>query len=293
MTGFLTRRAWAAFLAVAFVAMLVPTAALADSSLAAIKQRGTIKIGVKFDNPGFGYLDPKGGSEPVGFEIDLAREIAKRLLGDPKKVQFTQVISSNRIPQVQNGDIDMFLATATITPARLEQINFSNVYYMAGQSLLVKKAAAIAKYQDLAGKSVCTAKGSTPEVTIKKLVPSATVDTFDGYAPCLQAVLQGRDDAITTDNTILLGFADQYPKDLKMVGGLFTYEPYGAGIAKGNYTLTKAVNDALAAIGNDGTFAKIHEKWLHEPPPANWKSWYGMSAPKAGELFANQAAEKK
>ena len=293
MTGFLTRRAWAAFLAVAFVAMLVPTAALADSSLAAIKQRGTIKIGVKFDNPGFGYLDPKGGSEPVGFEIDLAREIAKRLLGDPKKVQFTQVISSNRIPQVQNGDIDMFLATATITPARLEQINFSNVYYMAGQSLLVKKAAAIAKYQDLAGKSVCTAKGSTPEVTIKKLVPTATVDTFDGYAPCLQAVLQGRDDAITTDNTILLGFADQYPKDLKMVGGLFTYEPYGAGIAKGNDTLTKAVNDALAAIGNDGTFAKIHEKWLHEPPPANWKSWYGMSAPKAGELFANQAAEKK
>lgn len=287
----LSRRSWAALFAVAFVATLVPTAALADSSLAAIKSRGTIKIGVKYDNPGFGYLTP-GQSEPQGFEIDLAHEITKRLLGDPNKVQFTQVLSANRIPQVQNGDIDMFIATATITPPRLEQINFSNVYYSAGQSLLVKSSSPIKSYKDLGGKSVCTAKGSTPEQTIHKLVPTAEVQTFDGYAPCYQALLAGRTDAITTDNTILLGFYDQDPKNLKMVGGLFTFEPYGIGIAKGNDSLTKAVNDALAAIGKDGTFAKIHEKWLHEPLPRNWKSWYGMSAVKAGEEFANQPARK-
>ena len=291
MSNVITRRSYLALTAGAAAATLLPLAAFADSSLAAVKQRGVLKIGVKYDNPGFGYLKP-GESEPTGFEIDLAHEIAKRILGDPNKVQFTQVITSNRIPMVQNGDIDMFIATATITPDRMKQIAFSNVYYSAGQSLLVKTDSPIKSYHDLGGKTVCTAKGSTPEQTIKKLVPTVQVQTFDGYTPCYQALLEGRTDAITTDNTILVGFHDQNPKDLKLVGGLFTFEPYGIGIAKGNDTLLKAVNDALASIGNDGTFAKIHQKWLHEPLPSNWKTWYTMPTEKAAEEFANQPARK-
>jgi putative glutamine transport system substrate-binding protein len=287
----ISRRSYLALAGSAAAATLIPVAAFADSSLAAVKQRGSLKIGVKYDNPGFGYLKA-GESEPTGFEIDLAHEITKRILGDPSKVQFTQVITSNRIPMVQNGDIDMFIATATITPDRLKQIAFSNVYYSAGQSLLVKMNSPIKSYQDLAGKTVCTAKGSTPEQTIHKVAPNADVQTFDGYTPCYQALLDGRADAITTDNTILIGFRNQNPKDLKMVGGLFTFEPYGIGIAKGNDTLLKAVNDALVSIGNDGTFAKIHQKWLNEPLPSNWKTWYGMSAEKAGDDFANQPARK-
>lgn len=287
MKNALTRRSYLALAGGAAAATLIPTAAFADSSLAAIKQRGVLKIGVKYDNPGFGYLKA-GDSEPTGFEIDLAHEITKRILGDPKKVQFAQVITSNRIPMVQNGDIDMFIATATITKPRMEQIAFSNVYYSAGQSLLVKSDSPIKSYHDLGGKNVCTAKGSTPEQTIHMLVPTANVQTFDGYTPCYQALLDGRTDAITTDNTILVGFHNQNPTQVKMVGGLFTFEPYGIGIAKGNDTLIKAVNDALVSIGNDGTFGKIHEKWLHEPLPSNWKSWYTMSADKAADQFANQ-----
>ena len=286
-----TRRSYLALVGGATAATLVPAAVFADSSLAAVKQRGSLKIGVKYDNPGFGYLTA-GSTEPTGFEIDLAHEITKRILGDASKVQFTQVITSNRIPMVQNGDIDMFIATATITPPRLQQIAFSNVYYSAGQSLLVKSSSTIKSYQDLGGKSVCTAKGSTPEQTIHKLVPTAQVQTFDGYTPCYQALLDGRTDAITTDNTILVGFRNQNPKELKMVGGLFTFEPYGIGIAKGNDTLLKAVNDALVSIGNDGTFAKIHQKWLNEPLPSNWKTWYTEPAEKAAEEFANQPARK-
>jgi len=287
----MNRRTYLALAGSAAAATLIPVGAFADSSLAAVKARGSLKIGVKYDNPGFGYLKA-GESEPTGFEIDLAHEITKRIMGDPGKVQFTQVISSNRIPLVQNGDIDMFIATATITPDRLKQIAFSNVYYSAGQSLLVRTNSTIKSYQDLAGKTVCTAKGSTPEQTIHKLVPTADVQTFDGYTPCYQALLDGRTDAITTDNTILVGFRNQDPKDFKMVGGLFTFEPYGIGIAKGNDTLLKAVNDALVSIGNDGTFNKIHQKWLNEPLPANWKTWYGMTAEKAGDEFANQPARK-
>jgi len=290
--GLLSRRGWTALLTLGFLASLAPTAALADSSLAAIKQRGTIKAGVKYDVPSWGYLDPKGGSEPTGFEVDIAREIAKRVLGDPKKITFTQVLSSNRIPMVQNGDIDFFLATATITPTRLQQINMSDEYYKAGQSLLVKTNSSVAKYQDLAGKSVCTAKGSTPETTIKKLVPTANVQTFDGYPECFQALEQGRVDAMTTDDSILISYENQ-AKDLKLVGGNFTFEPYGAGIAKGNDSLTKAINDALKAMGNDGTYAALYQKWIHRAPPADWKSWYGTAADKAGQMWADQAAERK
>ena len=186
MNNGISRRSYLALAGSAAAATLIPVAAFADSSLAAVKARGALKIGVKYDNPGFGYLKA-GESEPTGFEIDLAHEITKRIMGDPSKVQFTQVITSNRIPMVQNGDIDMFIATATITPDRLKQIAFSNVYYSAGESLLVKMNSTIKSYQDLAGKTVCTAKGSTPEQTIHKLVPTAEVQTFDGYTPCYQA----------------------------------------------------------------------------------------------------------
>ena len=285
-------RSWAALLTLAFVAMLAPGVALADNSLAAIKQRGTLKVGVKYDAPNFGYLTP-GAPEPAGFEIDLARELAKRLLGDPKKVQFTQVLTANRIPQVQNGDIDMFIATATITLPRLQQINMSNVYYRAGQSLLVKSNSTVTNYRDLAGKSVCTATGSTPEQTIKGLVPTAKVLSFAGYADCFQALQQGRVDAMTTDDSILIGYEQQDPKNLKLVGGNFTFEPYGIGIANGNSSLSIAVNDALAAIGKDGTYAKIYEKWVHHAPPSDWKSWYGMPAITAGKQYAAQAAQRK
>lgn len=120
----------------------LPTFAADDNSLDAIKKRGTIKIGVKADAPPFGYLDLKT-NQPIGFDVDIARAIAKRVLGDASKVELIIVKSDNRIPLVQNGDIDLFLATATINPDRMKQIDFSDVYYKAGQSLLVKKGSPV------------------------------------------------------------------------------------------------------------------------------------------------------
>jgi len=282
-----TRRALVLALGAAVAFAILPSAARADSSLAAIKSRGVLKVGVKFDSPGWGYLDPKSGSsEPAGFDVDIAHALAKQILGDASKVQFVQVNSSNRIPQVQNGDIDMFIATATITAARMQQINFSNVYFRAGQSLLVnKKNTTITTYKDLAGLSVATAKGSTPEATIKRLVPTANVVTFDGYSDCFQALEQGRVDAFTTDNGILAGFLHQDPDHLKMVGGLFTFEPYGIGIALNNDSLTKAVNDGLAAIGRNGSYAAIYKKYIGDIP-TDWSTWYDMPAKQAADMYA-------
>jgi putative glutamine transport system substrate-binding protein len=279
------RRAALLFLAALLVAVAVPVRAdTSGSTLAAIKARGTIKIGVKYDSPPFGVLDPTTNAVQ-GFDIDVAHALAKAILGDPNKVTFTQVTSANRIPLLENGDIDLFIATATITPARLQQIDFSNVYYVAGESLLVKKTSPVKSYKDLGGKSVCTTSGSTEDTEIRKLAPGATVQTFDSYADCFQALKNGRIDAMTTDNTILVGYQAQDPADLTLVGGLLSFEPYGIGIAKGNDTLKAAVNAGLAAFFKNGDYAKSNQKWLGTPPAPDVKTWFGMDAVKAGDMF--------
>jgi putative glutamine transport system substrate-binding protein len=265
----------------------VPARAADDNSLDAIKKRGTIKIGVKYDSPPFGSLNPQT-NQVTGFDVDIARAIAKKIFGSPDKVELVQVKSDNRIPLVQNGDIDAFVATATITPARMKTIDFSNVYYRAGQSLLVKKSSSVKSYKDLDGKSVCSVQGSTPEQTIRKLVPKANVITFETYPECLTALRGGRVDAVTTDNVILGGYEAQDPSQLELVGGLFTFEPYGIGIRKGNTSLVKAINDALTDLKKSGDYAKLHEKWLKKPLPADFNQWYNMPAATAADQFANQ-----
>jgi putative glutamine transport system substrate-binding protein len=265
----------------------VPSRAADDNSVDAIKKRGTIKIGVKYDAPPFGSLNPQT-NQVSGFDVDIARAIAKKVLGSPDKVELVQVKSDNRIPLVQNGDIDAFVATATITPARMKTIDFSNVYYRAGQSLLVKKGSPVKSYKDLDGKGVCSVQGSTPEQTIRRLVPKANVVTFETYPECLTALRGGRVDAVTTDNVILGGYEAQDPNNLDLVGGLFTFEPYGIGIRKGNASLAKAINDTLADLKKSGEYAKLHQQWLKKPVPGDYDKWYGMPAATAGEQFANQ-----
>src|ERR1700736_6084008 len=265
----------------------LPSRAADDNSVDAIKKRGTIKIGVKYDAPPFGSLNPQT-NQVSGFDVDIARAIAKKVLGSADKVELVQVKSDNRIPLVQNGDIDAFVATATITPARMKTIDFSNVYYRAGQSLLVKKGSPIKSYKDLDGKNVCSVQGSTLEQTIRRLVPKANVTAFETYPECLTALRGGRIDAVTTDNVILGGYEAQDPNNLDLVGGLFTFEPYGIGIHKGNTSLVKAINDTLGELKKSGEYAKIHEKWLKKPLPHDFDQWFNMPAATAADQFANQ-----
>jgi len=275
-----------ALAAAGFTAAL-PTRAADDTTLEAIKKRGVLHVGVKGDAPGFGTIDLVS-NQPVGFEVDLARAIAKRILGSPDKVEFTIVKSDNRIPLVQNGSIDFFLATATITPARMKTIDFSNVYYRAGQSLLVKSGSPIHSYHDLAGKTVCSVQGSTPEQTIRRIEPKANVVTFETYPECLTGLRGGRVDAVTTDNTILQGYEAQDPTNLAIVGGLFTFEPYGAGIKLGNASLQRAINAALEDIKKSGDYDKLHQKWLHGIVPPSVNSAFGMSPEAAAAKWQDQ-----
>src|SRR6266545_5055585 len=209
-----------------------PTAAAAATSfpasshMAKIVQRGKLIAGVKQDQPLFGLLNPRT-NQIEGFDVDIVKEIAKALFnlganGEPypSRLELRGVTSAQRIPLLQEGAVDVIAATMTINDERKQQIDFSDVYYLAGQSLLVRKDSIVTKIQDLdkATSTVCSASGSTSEQNITKFAPSAQKLLSAGYAECVTALQQSRVDAVSTDDIILAGFLDTDP-NLKMVGG--------------------------------------------------------------------------
>lgn len=245
------------------------------TSLEPIRQRGQLIAGVKYDQPLFGYLNPLT-NELEGFDIEIAREVANQIFGDPNAIEFREAISANRIPYLQNGVVDIVAATMTANAERAEQIDFSDVYYVAGQSLLVRTDSDIQSIEDLAGRTVGTARGSTSERNIREHAPEAQVELFDTYADAVQALQANRLDAVTTDDIILYGFQESNPEQLKVVGGQFTQEPYAIGVAKGNEELLNEVNTALRNIKESGRWAEIYQQFIpteEEPelPPQNWQ----------------------
>lgn len=248
------------------------TAFPATSYMAKIVQRGKLIAGVKQDQPLFGLLNPRT-NQIEGFDVDVVKEIAKALFNvkdDPgSKVELRGITSAQRIPLLQEGALDIVAATMTITDERKQQIDFSDVYYLAGQSLLVKKDSTVTKIQDLdkPDKVISSATGSTSEQNITKFAPNAQKLLFAGYAECVTALQQGRADAVSTDDIILAGFLDQDP-NLKMVGGQFTQEPYGLGMAKANAGFTEFVNNELRKMKTDGRWKQIYTKWLGKIGPA-------------------------
>jgi putative glutamine transport system substrate-binding protein len=242
-----------------------PTAFAATSYMSKIVSRGKLIAGVKQDQPLFGNVNPRT-NQIEGFDVDMVKEIAKILFnGDtsPNRIELKPVVSAQRIPFLQEGVVDIIAATMTITEERKQQIDFSDVYYLAGQRLLVKQSTNVAKIQDLdkADKTICSAKGSTSEQNITKFAPSAQKLLFDGYAECVTALQQGRADAVSTDDVILAGFADQNP-DLKLAGDKFTDEPYGLGIAKSSAGFLEFTNGVLRQMKTNGRWKAIYQQWL-------------------------------
>lgn len=233
----------------------------AASSLDAIKERDKLVIGVKFDTKLFGLMNP-ANKEVEGFDIDIAKALAKSILGDETKIELKEVTSKTRIPMLDNNEIDMIVATMTITEERREQVEFSEVYFEAGQSLLVKKGSKITSIDDIAkGTKVLAVKGSTSVDNIKAKAPEATVLEFDNYQDAFSALKAGQGDTLTTDNSILYGMMAQDP-GYEVVGEPFTDEPYGIAIKKGETALVDTVNEALKAIKDNGEYDKIYEQWI-------------------------------
>lgn len=233
--------------------------------LETIQKRGKLIVGVKYDTYLFGYKDP-ADQQVKGFEVDLMKEFAKYLLGDENKVEFREVTSKTRIKLLNAKDVDVVVATMTITEQRKRQIDFTNVYFLAGQSLLVKKGSGIKKLEDLKGKIVSTAKGAVSGRNIKKLVPEVRVEEYENYADALTALKSGKVDAVTTDDSILFGMEQQNP-DLEVVGGQFTKEPYGMGVHKDHRALTDKLNQFLVEVKQNGKYDELYRKWFRREPP--------------------------
>ena len=189
--------------------------------MAQIVSKGTITIGVKYDVPLMGLFDP-ATQKVDGFDIAIAKEIAKDLGLKEDQIKFVEAVTANRIPFLQEDKADLIISTLTIKAERKQQIEFSRPYYVAGQSILVKgDNTTIKTVDDLNGKNVCSQSGSTSEAQIKQKVPGAVMLPLQVTSACVQAMKDGRVDAVSTDDIQLAGFAIA-DKSLKMVGGQFT-----------------------------------------------------------------------
>jgi polar amino acid transport system substrate-binding protein len=243
------------------------------SYMATIQARGYLKVGVSQDTYLWGYRDPVTG-QLSGFDIDMLRQISDAIFGstDPKYIHFIIVPNADRVQAVQSGKVDVVAQTMTINCAREKSVDFSTVYYEAGQKILVPSDSTINGPQDLAGKRVCAPAGST---SLQNLVapgmPKMQLWAVNDTTDCLVMLQQGQVDAISTDDAILVGLAAQDP-NTRITKTAFSSEPYGMAISKSHPDFTSFVNGVLEQVRNNGTWTQIYDTYLQSaiggPAPA-------------------------
>ncbi len=232
----------------------------AGSTMAELAEAGTITVGTKFDQPGFGLANPQG--VPEGFDVEVAKIVAGELGIAPEEIEWKETVSANRESFIQNGDVDVVVATYTINDARKQLIDFAGPYYVAGQDIMVATGnpLAIEGPDDLAGKRVCSVEGSTPAQNIRDNYPEAQLTLFDVYSKCADALRNGQVDAVTTDNVILTGLVQGGQGAFELVGNPFTQEPYGIGLTKGDDEFRGFINDTLEQAFEDGSWAAAWDR---------------------------------
>jgi glutamate transport system substrate-binding protein len=229
----------------------------AGTTMATLQSAGVLKVGTKFDQPGFGL---KGlGDDPEGFDVEIAKIIATELGIATDKIEYTESPSMIRESLIQDGKVNLVSATYTINDKRKQLITFAGPYYTAGQDLMVKKDnTTITGPESLkaAGVKVCSVTGSTPAEKILEYVDKSKLVLFDVYSKCADALRTNQVAAVTTDNVILLGLIDKNPNDFKILEKPFTQEPYGIGIKKGDVAFCEFINASLTKASADGRYAK-------------------------------------
>jgi ABC-type amino acid transport substrate-binding protein len=258
----------AAAIALAAITASVPAVqAQSQDALAQIKSRGKLLAGVKFDTPPFGFLDEK--NEPVGFDLDIVRGVAKHI-GVP--VEFVKVTSPTRIPLLVSGNVDLSAASMTHTIERDKTIDFSITYYTGAQALIVPKSSSIHGLKDLGGKQVSVQQGTTLEKNIAKVAPDAKVVAFKDYNSAWLALVQGRVDALTGSMNILQGFQKDNAEYV-ILPDRFSVEPFGIGVRQGDSGLRDAINFALMDMWKSGEYAALYKKWFHAEPDVPLEIW--------------------
>lgn len=233
---------------------------------------GKITIGVKYDQPGLGF---KGAADkvPSGFDVEMGKILAGSLGIKSSGITWKETISDNREPFLQSGEVDLVLATYSITDDRRQVVGQAGPYYLTGQQLLVKKGSPIKSVADIKGKQVCSVTGSTSLDNAEQ--KGAKPRGFDTYSECRDQVLDGTVGAMTTDGSILLGYAAQNPNELEVVGKPFSEERYGVGYQKKSPEMCSWIGDTLKKSFQDGTWKQAFDATLGKS---------GASAPQAPTL---------
>jgi glutamate transport system substrate-binding protein len=227
----------------------------AGTTMAELADAGTITVGTKFDQPLFGLVGPSG--VPEGFDVEIAKIIASELGISEDNIEWVETVSANREPFIENGQVDIVVATYTINDKRKEVVSFAGPYYEAGQSILVlADDDTIESEEDLVGQPVCSVTGSTPAAKLAEI--GAEPVLTDTYTNCLEPLRSGQVVAVSTDNVILAGLAAQNEGEFKVVGEPFTEEPYGIGLALEDTEFRMWINDVLEAAYEDGRY---EEAW--------------------------------
>lgn len=231
----------------------------AGSTMAKLQDKGTIKVGVKYDVPLFGFKNPQSG-DVEGFDIDLAQRVADELGVDLKPVE---AISDNRIPFLEEGTVDLVFSTMTITTDRDAEIDYSRPYFIAHGRVLVPGGSEVKSIKDLgAGTTTCTALDSTYETTIiPKQAPDTEIKALGTYSECFAQLQRGSVDALITDNVILAGFRQQ-DDSMEIVGKDLTTDPYGAGVKEGDTEFADFISGVLDETLEDGTWQGLYDKWV-------------------------------
>ncbi|ADH69789.1 MULTISPECIES: glutamate ABC transporter substrate-binding protein [Nocardiopsis] len=254
------RAAAAALAAAAVIGLPACSAVLGEEE--SLLDADTLTVGVKTDQPNLGLEDGSGGI--TGFDVDVAFYIADRLGFAAEDVEVTGVTSADREEKLISGEVDMVVATYSITPARKTQVTFGGPYYVAKQDVLVRaEDTDVRGVRDLEDRSVCQGEGSYSAVRISEgLGIGIEQREAPSYSACIDALRAGEVDAVSTDNLILAGFLAEEPDAFRFVNNPFTDEKYGVGLPHGDVRACEAVNRAISQMYQDGTAEELLEHWF-------------------------------
>lgn len=226
-----------------------------------IIERDMLIVGITTESKPFGFIS-QTTNEPEGFDIDVARYIAKDMLDSERKIKFVSISPEKRIEAITSEQVDMVIATLSITPQRQYLIDFTQPYYMAGQTALVRKDSDIYTFSDLRDKTTIIILGTTAEKNIRGIIPTARIIGFKNYNNAFKAFAEGSGDAISTDNTILSGFLMDN-EGYRILKNKISKEPYGIGIkqTENDEKLKNNLNVIINRMHKDGTLKNLKEKW--------------------------------
>lgn len=231
------------------------------STMAAIQERGRLIVGTSADTFLLASRNPQSG-EVEGFDIDMAKAVARAIFGDEDRIQLRIITAAERIPLLEAGEVDIVVRAFSMTCARWDQVAFSQEYYHSGQKILVRQGSDITGLSSLAGHKVCAPNGTSSLANLVALAPDAEPVGAANHTGCLVLFQRGEVDAITGDDTVLAGLAAQDPYAVVLDEEPFTEEPYGIGVAKENTDLAAFINGVLEQLRESGEWNASYQRWL-------------------------------